>query len=183
MRRALAVAVTLAAVTAAAGAPKVLPGIPSPARPAPRSPAAPVTEPEPDSLSFVLREMRIVALGRPAEAPLVLKAGRRYRLSFVNRGQLRHEVSFGRGVVRVHGGLEHLEHLLSGVETEVSGRSGPERRAFEIEALGLKELELQPDASLSVAFTLPESARGAWELGCFAPGHHDSGMHLALRVE
>lgn len=135
----------------------------------------------PERIGFSLREMRISAKGLAPGEPLVLKAGRRYALSFVNAGQLAHEVAFGRGRRAGAEGPAFAEDLLAGVEVELVFRDSEGREAAAA-ATGLEELELAAGASATLLVTLPESAAGDWELACFMPGHESAGMRLPLRV-
>jgi uncharacterized cupredoxin-like copper-binding protein len=44
-------------------------------------------------------------------------------------------------------------------------------------------LLLQVESNGSMSFTLPESKRGTWTIGCFQPGHYLAGMTGVLIVE
>lgn len=145
-------------------------------------PATPVEE-----LKIRLTEMKVQAEGAADGAPVVLKAGVRYRLTFENRGTIEHEVLIGRGLTHdeEEHELDYQEHLLATTETVISGSMSFEEGAktWYAETPGFKELELEEGTSLSLLFTVPENARGTWEIGCFAPGHHPAGMHLPLIIE
>lgn len=148
-------------------------------------PAAAATV-ETSELLLVMREMEFAIEGLAPEAPLVLKAGKRYKLAFENHGAARHEVLFGRGLTRdAEGELDYETHLFRDVELAVWGRSmvGGEKRIYGMKAFGLSELELDPGTRLSIYVTIPESARGTWEIGCFSPGHHEHGMKRVLLIE
>lgn len=148
------------------------------------SPSAAASAPAvalPERVEFTLREMRIAVKGVPRGKPLVLKAGRRYALSFTNTGQLQHEVAFGRGRKPGADGPAFAEKLLDGVDAELVFRDSQGREAVASGA-GFEELELAPGARVSLLVTLPESAAGDWELACFMPGHESAGMRLPLRV-
>lgn len=152
---------------------------------APQPQPATATAPKREDILFVMREMEFAVEGRAPGADLILKAGQRYKLSFENHGQVRHEVLFGRGVTQGEDGLDYQEHLFRNVEVDVWGRTqiGGEKRIYGIKTFGLGELELDPGTRLSIFVTIPESARGSWEFGCFAPGHHESGMHVPVVIQ
>lgn len=135
----------------------------------------------PERVDFTLREMRISAKGAAPGRPLTLQAGRAYALSFVNAGQLQHEVAFGRGRASGAGGPAFAERLLAGVDAELVFHDSQGREAA-VAAAGIGELELAPGARATLLVTLPESAAGDWELACFMPGHESAGMRLPLRV-
>ena len=124
--------------------------------------------------------------GRAQNAPILLVAGKPYRLRAKNVGSALHELVMGRGLTGqdAQGPQGYEEDLLHGVEVAVQGKAlaGGEGRAFEVEALGLAELELDPGVELTVEFTLPRDRAGVWEMGCFAPGHYQAGMHVPLEV-
>lgn len=144
------------------------------------APAAP--EAAPERIRFMLREMRISARGVQAGKPLVLKAGRRYALTFENAGQLQHDVALGRGRKQTPEGPRFAENLLAGVEAVLVFRDSQGREAA-VEGAGFAELELAPGAALTLLLTLPDSAAGDWQAACFMAGHESAGMRLPLRVE
>ncbi|MBI4200187.1 MAG: hypothetical protein HY535_06920 [Chloroflexi bacterium] len=123
---------------------------------------------------------------RAKGSPLVLQAGRKYEIEFVNMGSELHEVLLGRGLVRAGGKpARYQKSLLEGVPVEVEGKTvvGDKLRAFEVEAEGLEELELEPGVELEIEFTLPADRVGEWELACLVPGHYEAGMRLPVVVE
>jgi uncharacterized cupredoxin-like copper-binding protein len=132
-------------------------------------------------IAVSLSEMKFTIDGFKTGTPLVLRAGGKYKITFRNVGQTLHEVLFGRGHVMEDGEMNYAEHMLASVEMDITGN--PAQGFFEIEATGIKEIELAPGMKIAIEFTVPESVRGAWELGCFAPGHHQTGMHLPISVE
>lgn len=154
----------------------------SPNAVAARGPAA--RAPKAENILFVMREMEFAVEGLAPGAPLVLSAGRRYKLSFENHGRVRHEVLFGRAVTHGEDGLDYREHLFKDVDVDVWGRTmiDGEKRVYGIKTFGLSELELDPGTRLSVFVTVPVAARGDWEIGCVAPGHHQAGMCLPVRI-
>lgn len=148
---------------------------------------APAPAPAIEKIQFQLSEMKFSVVGAEQGAPIVLKAGQQYKLVFENIGQAMHEVLLGRGVITNDDDIEdgYSEELLGNQEVIVTGSSmiNNEKRIFEVVTSGLHEIELDPGLRLSILFTLPESARGVWEIGCFAPGHHRMGMKLPVIVK
>lgn len=135
---------------------------------------------------IVMGEMYFQVDGEAKGIPLRLQAGKRYELEFQNSGQMKHEVLFGRDVVVRDGRpRDYREHLLSSTEVdiEVETMVNGQKRDVEIEAAGIKEVELEPGTKLTLSFTLPAEAKGKWELGCFIAGHYEAGMRLDLLVE
>lgn len=118
-------------------------------------------------------------------------AGKTVGIHIHNEGKMMHELVIGR--------------KLTVEEKEVSGKkvsvpAGYETSLFEVvdsdiffyygeakaEVGGAKfgELEIEPglrDTWIRLKF--PEQAKGAWEIGCFAPGHYETGMKTTLIVE
>lgn len=137
-------------------------------------------------IGILMGEMYFQVEGQDKSAPLQLKPGQRYKLTFKNVGTMKHEVMFGRDLIKRDGTAKgYREHLLKNVEVdvEVEMQVDGKDREIEIEAFGLKELEMEPGTAVSVSFQLPPQARGRWELGCFIAGHYEGGMRLDLLVE
>lgn len=152
-------------------------------------PATAAEQPKPalTKIKVNLSEMKMQVEGAEEGAPLVLKAGQRYKLTFENIGAVMHEVLLGKGLIRnpEENENDYVEHLLSDEEVTTTGAVmiGGQKRIWVVNTQGIKEIELDAGARLSILFTVPESSRGTWELGCFAEGHHESGMFLPLRIE
>lgn len=136
-------------------------------------------------VKIIMSEFLFQVEGAPEGAPLVLKAGQRYKMIFENHGQILHEVLLGRGLVSNHGEHEYKENMLVDQQVVVTGSSviNEAKRVFAVVTNGFEEFEMDPDLRLSLLFTVPESAKGTWEMGCFAEGHHESGMFLPVIVE
>ena len=121
--------------------------------------------------------------GQEENAPIELDAVVPYRITFVNEGSMMHRVKMGRGVL-VEEGVPYAYHenLFSEVPLRVHGvdESGA---PFRIDTTFLTQLDLEPGASLTLAFTLPRDARGDWEIGCFIPGHYENGHVAELTVQ
>lgn len=45
------------------------------------------------------------------------------------------------------------------------------------------EVDVEPGGQATLRFTVPASAKGEWEMGCFIPGHYESGMSGFLEIE
>lgn len=136
-------------------------------------------------VKVLLSEMSFQVEGMPEGAPLVLKAGERYKLIFENVGVVMHEVLLGRGLISNHGDHNYKEHMLAETPMILTGSSiiDGKKRIFAVDVNGFEEFELDPGLRLSLLVTIPESARGVWELGCFAAGHHEAGMFLPVLVQ
>lgn len=139
-----------------------------------------------DEIGILMGEMYFQVEGQDKNAPLQLKAGQRYELTFKNVGAMKHEVMFGRDLIKRDGlAAGYREHLLKNVEVDVEIETwiDGKNREIEIEASGLKELEMEPGTEVSISFELPPQAKGRWELGCFIAGHYEGGMRMDLLVE
>ncbi|MFU8887351.1 MAG: hypothetical protein ACNA8N_01975 [Trueperaceae bacterium] len=120
--------------------------------------------------------------GQEANAPIELDAVMPYRVTIVNEGSMLHRVKLGRGVV-VEEGVPFAYHeiLFDAVPLRITGTTA-EGATFRIDTTYLTQLDLAPGASIEIAFTLPSTTRGDWEIGCFIPGHYEAGHHAALVV-
>lgn len=109
---------------------------------------------------------------------VVLQAGQAYRLRLVNRGTVEHELMVGREPLPSAEGDEHgyRQNLLMAMEVAVRFDSGW------VETMGLHEVGVGPGEEIVLTFTVPETARGDWEMGCFLPGHYELGMRGRLAV-
>ena len=141
----------------------------------------------PIQIKLNLNEMKIEVEGEPLKKNISLKAGQRYKLTFENRGSVRHEVLLGRGIqhnIENHE-LEYAQNLLSATSTIITGAIflGEQKKIWYAETPGFNELELDPGTRISIIFTLNETQVGDWEIGCFAPGHHEAGMFISLTVQ
>jgi uncharacterized cupredoxin-like copper-binding protein len=136
-------------------------------------------------IRVLLSEMKFEIEGQAPGTPLVLKAGQHYKIAFENVGTVLHEVLFGRGLITNGHEHDYQTHLMEGLDVDATGAIfvGGEKRIWAVETTGLKEIELEPGTRVSILFTLPDTARGTWELGCFALGHHEAGMFIPLIVE
>ncbi len=146
----------------------------------------PVTTEPLTKIKITLGEFKFTVEGAAnPNDPLVLEAGKRYKLVFENTGTVMHEVLFGRTIIKGNDDTEYQEEMLTSQETIITGSSiiNGEKKIFEVLTTGFKELELDPGLRLSLIFTVPETARGTWELGCLVPGHHESGMHIPMIVK
>jgi len=128
-------------------------------------------------------------------ATLYLKAGERVKLVIQNRGAAEHEWSAGRGLIdipyekgfrtdllamlkpRVSGQGYDLEQLMTtnldteeGVEGETATQLG-------------QEVDVAPGGQVVLDFTVPQDAKGMWQMGCFLPGQYESGMYGAILID
>lgn len=140
------------------------------------------------TINVILDEMSLHVEGQDKKSPLVLKAGQPYKIVFENRGLVTHEVLMGRGVQEVEGEpgeFEYAEGLLSNIKVMVTAawKTENDKKIFYAVTNGIEEIELDSSVRMAILFTLPDEARGVWELGCFKPGHYQMGMKLPLIVE
>ncbi len=139
------------------------------------------------TLTVQMGEMYFQVEGSAPNAAIELETGVPYTITFENVGAVTHKVQFGRGVLVEEGvPFAYGEDLFDGVRVRVVGTSGEQQ--FAIESNYLFELDVDPGATVEMSFTLPNSAQGAWEIGCFvpstatAPNHYVAGMRAPLLV-
>lgn len=132
---------------------------------------------------LIMGEFFFQVEGQAPGEPLVVHAGQRVKLEIKNEGAIFHEAMFG---VEVNGDHGYVEDFFEGVGVKIEHEMvlGDTHRAFGMGIEGFEEVELDPEVSVSIEFTVPASYAGrAFEIGCFVPGHYDAGMKIALIVE
>lgn len=107
---------------------------------------------------------------------LDLRVGDVVTLKLVNKGQLEHEIMFGREVMTENGrpNGHHTDMFSSaGVEPKVIG--GEMSHTHEHEG---HMVVVAPGKEATMVFTVDEKMVGEWEMGCFLLSgvHYDSGM-------
>jgi uncharacterized cupredoxin-like copper-binding protein len=126
---------------------------------------------------------------------LYLKAGERVELVIQNRGTEEREWSVGRGLVdtpyekgfrtdllailtpRVHGQGYDLEQLMT---TNLDTKEGVEGET--VTRLS-QEVDVEPGGQVVLDFTVPQNAKGMWQMGSFLPGQYESGMYGAILID
>lgn len=119
---------------------------------------------------------------------LRIPAGKPVTLVFKNDGVVPHEFMAGR---EAEGG--HFEHdLFEGLHInmmtgEMAEEAGGEHGHAAAGGHGGEDhgtmIMAQAKETVMMSFTLPESLRGAWNMGCFLPGHYEAGMRGTIIVE
>lgn len=102
-------------------------------------------------------------------------AGAEVHLNLTNEGAIEHEILIGRDAGDGYG-TDLFDHDPS--QVEASGDEGFHvGSAEEIDEEGY-HVELEPGASGTLIFTVPESKAGEWEMGCFIDegAHYNAGM-------
>ncbi|GMQ82990.1 MAG: hypothetical protein BMS9Abin05_2461 [Rhodothermia bacterium] len=131
---------------------------------------------------------------------LRIPAGQAVKLVLENVGLVPHEFMAGRDVASDESAFN--EDLFAGVDVEGSmdmdmdmedmnheGVDEVPERGEEAAENGHGDddhgtmLLLEGKAAGSMRFTLPESKRGTWAIGCFLPGHYQAGMKGILIIE
>jgi uncharacterized cupredoxin-like copper-binding protein len=123
-------------------------------------------------------------------AVLQLNVGDAMTLTIRNEGRVAHEWLIGRGIVRTADEKGFQKDLFAVLNPKVDGRQ------YSLEQVGRRPpgrdesatrssmgVEIQPGGEVTLRFTVPESAKGEWEMGCFFSGHFESGMKGTLVIE
>ncbi len=132
-------------------------------------------------LTIEMGEMYFQGAGQAQNEAISLDVGVPYRITFRNVGDEVHRVKFGRGLIVEEGvPFAYAENLFTKVPVKVQGLGATP--AFRIITNELIELDLEAGQEVEVLFTLPSSALGNWELGCFVIGHYEAGMRTDLNV-
>lgn len=135
-------------------------------------------ETDAERLVIELGELFFRVEGGEDNAPIELHADEEYEIVFRNIGTAPHEVMIGREVDDDDGRPHGYETDLLDTEEVMYLGDG-----WEIEASGLREVELEPGAEVRLRVTVPREKAGEWEIGCFLPGHYEGGMKAPLFVE
>lgn len=126
---------------------------------------------------------------------LHLKVGEQVIPTIKNEGQVEHEWLAGRGLANAPAERGYHTDLFAILKPRVTGRDyelekvsmGGARRneAAEGESAKLLDTEVDVEAGgvATLRFTVPASAKGQWEMGCFLPGHYESGMKGTIVIE
>jgi uncharacterized cupredoxin-like copper-binding protein len=133
-------------------------------------------------VTILMGEMYFQEQGSDQNEAITLETVTPYKVTFQNVGAMVHRVKFGRGLVVEEGvPFDYNEHLFDGVTVKIKGAG--EETTFRVIANQLLELDLDPGEVVEMVFTLPASAAGEWELGCFVVGHYEAGMRAPLIIE
>jgi len=128
-------------------------------------------------------------------AILHLRVGEQVVLTIKNEGQVEHEWVAGRGLANGPAERGYHTDLFAILKPKVTGRdyelekvstSGARRNeAAEGEAAKVLDTEVDVEAGgvATLRFTVPATAKGQWEMGCFLPGHYESGMKGTIVIE
>lgn len=134
------------------------------------------------TMTITMGEMFFQQEGMEQNAAITLETGVPYRITFSNVGALTHRVKFGRGLIVEEGvPFAYSENLFTDLAVKVLGTG--DLTGFRVIADQLIELDLDAGKTVEVIFTLPLSAKGTWELGCFVIGHYEAGMRAPLVVQ
>ena len=102
---------------------------------------------------------------------VTLRAGEKVTLRFKNIGKLEHEFMAG---AEPEYGKGYLKDWFAGAELETSG-------GHDMGHAG-QGVRVAPNSTVSVTFIVPTPG-GAFEFGCFVPGHYEFGMRGLLLID
>lgn len=198
---AIVAALPVLAACAAPVAPTATPAPPKPAAPAPA--AAPVPHAagtdhaaKPKRLETVieidLKEMSFNSTDGRTNPTFRVPAGKTVGLHIHNGGAVMHELAIGRKPVKLAettvGGTKvsvpagYATMLFEEVESDLFFYYGNGK--VEVEGARFEEMEVDPGIQDTwLRIQIPREMAGEWELGCFAAGHYEAGMHATLIVE
>ena len=110
--------------------------------------------------------------------PIRVKAGRLYFLQIRNDGKQEHNLAWGRDVLTKDGvPWGYATSLFGYVPVKIT------HKTVDMVVDGLRDMNMKAGQEVELELTLPESARGEWEIGCFRPGHYHGGMSVPFIVE
>jgi uncharacterized cupredoxin-like copper-binding protein len=116
---------------------------------------------------------------------IVIPAGEKTELKFINKGDAVHEFMAGKKITSNDEGYK--EDLFEGVEViKYINSKAVEGDNHKHDHHGIM-IEIEPGEEGSLVFTLPESKKGEWDMGCFiefgTKTHHDLGMHGKIIIK
>jgi uncharacterized cupredoxin-like copper-binding protein len=116
---------------------------------------------------------------------LDLKVGQEVTLTLVNKGNLQHEIMFGREVVKTNNrpaGYQEDMFAAGNVHPEVTQSAMPEEEIEEGHSGFMVVLPIGAQATMK--FKVTEGMVGDWEMGCFEQDgvHYDAGMKGTVSV-
>ncbi len=124
-----------------------------------------------------------------------LKVGEQVVLTLKNGGAVKHEWSVGQELVNTAQQKGFHRDLLAILKPQVTGR------AYELERVRATareneksaegetaemlstDVEVEPHGVAVLRFTVPASAKGTWQFGCFETGHYEAGMKGILVID
>lgn len=111
-----------------------------------------------------------------------LKAGETVAIELVNQGQLAHEFMIGREATVKQGKADGYQtDFFKGVKLSQTATQGQAK--LDVAHGHGAMVKLDGGSKTTLVFTVPKDRAGEWELGCFEPGHYESGMKSKLVVE
>jgi uncharacterized cupredoxin-like copper-binding protein len=138
------------------------------------------SKPPPVSFTIEMREYTFTP------ANLELNVGQEVTLKLVNKGQLQHEILFGREVFMDNNrpaGYQVDMFATGGVEPAVTQSILPEKEEGMGHGNFMVILPVKADASMT--FSVTKEMVGEWEIGCFEQDgvHFDAGMKGTVSVK
>lgn len=135
--------------------------------------------PEAIPLEIILGDFYFKVDEQEQNAPVALEVGKTYKFEFKNVGKQDHEILWGRSPSKTETGDvgDYQTNLFDATEAKI------EADGWDAVVSGLKELEVKVGHASEVIITIPESAKGEWEMGCFISGHYKAGMHVPFIIQ
>ena len=123
---------------------------------------------KPTAVTINMTEYAFQIDSNPAGTALTLKSGVLYDLTIKNSGTMGHEIWFGRNTKLQDGRVDgYSDNLFTGVDMALFVQLTKADNPLEIDTTAFYEVYLNPMETVKLEFTLPSSAAGKWELGCF----------------
>ncbi len=126
----------------------------------------------PTKITINMDEYHFTVEGHDANAPITLKVGVLYDMTIKNTGKFAHEIWWGKDPLMdpEEGRLDgYKTNLLTNVPIVIIDEQTAAPNDYEINVPGLTEIKEGPGQSFTIEFTLPDSLKGKWEVGCFQP--------------
>lgn len=126
-------------------------------------------------------------------ATVQLKVGEEVALTIRNVGKVKHEWSAGQDVVTGQDEKGYRKDLVAILKPRVTGKAYDLEKVSATKSNEAKEgettkglsseIDVEPGGVATLHFKVPASAKGEWGMGCFIPGHYESGMKGTLVIK
>jgi len=125
---------------------------------------------KPTAVTITMNEYGFLIDAQAIGTPMTLKTGTAYILTIKNSGNMAHEIWFGRDTKIQNGRVDgYTTNLFTGVDMAVTIPTTTTANPLEMDTTAFYEVYLNPAEVVQLTFTLPTTAAGKWELGCFQP--------------
>lgn len=119
-----------------------------------------------------------IAKGKPSSS-FAVPAGKTVGIKVVNRGNVEHELLFGRKFIDDASEPGYGQNIFESLTADVFVFKPVK---MEIGGATFEEIEVEPGGELWIRTVFPQKMKGKWEVGCMIEGHREAGMVAAFNI-